>query len=334
MNSKSNAKHCSPKTLSSKAEIQGVKSSEVYKFKSEHEVPVFEVKSMHELNQIIGKAKFDNRDYGTVYYRGQCELYDNLIPSLYRELYLDIYVRHKKDAHKECAAIGNLESSFFRFVNTIDKDTKLPKDLTKTSDNIHRKEIIKGTLQHYGLKTPYLDLVDNHWVALWMGLNEFKLYEQKPNKYIYSRYEQRVLPRYFTECKYSASFPSCYQYILLVALPSPTGITEDGVYDIAPYTLIDLRRALSSVYLRPHSQHGYVFTKKHVNNALLKDLDASETVVGIIKIRIDRVASWLGNGDLLTQENFFPPAAYDQGYRTLLSRDDLFDKNHKIPRYF
>ena len=56
-------------------------------------------------------------------------------------------------------------------------------------------------------------------------------------------------------------------------------------------------------------------------------------VVGIIKIRIDRAKQWLGNGELLSQENLFPPPAFDNGYDVLLSRTDLFDNNFTIARY-
>lgn len=52
----------------------------------------------------------------------------------------------------------------------------------------------------------------------------------------------------------------------------------------------------------------------------------SETVIGILKIRIDIVEQWLGTGELLTQENLFPPMAYDNGYDLLLKRQDLFEE--------
>ena len=50
--------------------------------------------------------------------------------------------------------------------------------------------------------------------------------------------------------------------------------------------------------------------------------------------RFPKVLEWMGNGELLTQNNLFPPPAYDYGYDLLISRDDLFkDSEYSIARY-
>ena len=46
-------------------------------------VPIYEANSIYGLNQLVGYAKFINRDYGFVCYRGECRLHPTLIPSLY-----------------------------------------------------------------------------------------------------------------------------------------------------------------------------------------------------------------------------------------------------------
>ena len=56
----------------------------MYTFSCGHQVPIYEAKTMYALTRIIGHAKFNNKDYGSVFYRGQCKLYDTLIPSLIR----------------------------------------------------------------------------------------------------------------------------------------------------------------------------------------------------------------------------------------------------------
>lgn len=53
-------------------------------FSCGHKAPLFEVNTMHALNQIIGHAKFNNREYGHVFYRGQSNLHKTLLPSLMR----------------------------------------------------------------------------------------------------------------------------------------------------------------------------------------------------------------------------------------------------------
>lgn len=62
--------------------------------------------------------------------------------------------------------------------------------------------------------------------------------------------------------------------------------------------------------------------------------DMATEVIGILRLRIDRVREWIGNGKLLTQENLFPSLAYDRGYQMLLNKDHIFEKYHfEIARY-
>ena len=49
--------------------IKGTEFVREFKFKNGHSVPMFDILSMHGLNQIIGYAKFNNKDTANVYYR-------------------------------------------------------------------------------------------------------------------------------------------------------------------------------------------------------------------------------------------------------------------------
>ena len=77
--------------------------------------------------------------------------------------------------------------------------------------------------------------------------------------------------------------------------------------------------------------------RRYINQDYCKGTDAYDiapSVIGIIKIRIDRVHEWIGTGELLTQNNLFHPPAYDYGYDLLLMRDDLFNQSEfSITRY-
>lgn len=154
------------KTIPHNLKVADTKHVDQYKFANGHEAPIFEVDSMHGLNQIIGHAKFTNRNFGQVFYRGQCKLYDKLLPSLFR------------GCKKTSSVTGELKKT----INRIISDKQLSNDL-KVSASGSKKALseikIEGILQHYGLPTRYLDLVDNHWVALWMGNNR---YEEKKSK--------------------------------------------------------------------------------------------------------------------------------------------------------
>ena len=179
---------------------------------------------------------------------------------------------------------------------------------------------IEGMLQHYGLKTRYLDLVDNHWVALWMGLNSYKTTRQL-SKYAY--YVKREMPYPELINGHVEDKDIIYQYIILLAFPYSNYKVKNGISRCGQYVIVDLRQALPATLLRPHAQHG-LLVRKIQNSPNYLDYDLAETIVGIIRMRIDRVAEWLGNGTLLTQENLFPSPAQDGGYDILLSREDLF----------
>lgn len=50
---------------------------------------------------------------------------------------------------------------------------------------------VEGLLQHYGVKTHYVDLADNHWIALWMGLNQIERIKKIGEYY---HYVEREIP--------------------------------------------------------------------------------------------------------------------------------------------
>ena len=57
-------------------------------------------------------------------------------------------------------------------------------------------------------------------------------------------------------------------------------------------------------------------------------------VTAILRIRIDRVSEWLGNGSLLTKENLFPSPSIDQGYNNLLTYLNELEAPFDIKKYF
>ena len=283
-------------------------------FKCGQVVPVYDVLNHHGFNQILGHVKFNNREYGNVYYRGENKLHDTLKPSL---------MRMGDNPHK----LSRLLTSV---VDKVLNDAQL-KDTLKLHTN-NAKHIVEGMLQHYGIPTRNIDLVDNHWVALWMGLN--KCVKTKSLQ-VYYHYEKREIP-YPKLADHAGILPEeMYQYILLVALPYAASTLHDGVAHSEHFVEIDLRQALPSFFIRPHAQHGIVAKKKIAECLTTDDYDMATQVCAIFRIRIDRAALWLGAGNMLTQDNLFPPAAYDGGYNRLLLREDIFKTpQFEIARYF
>lgn len=304
-----------PKVLPSNTNVAGTHFVQNYQFACGSIVPIFEAETMHGLNQILGKAKFINQNYGEVFYRGECKLHESLIPSIFR-------------THKNA-------SSAIRPLNALKRkiiaDTRLSNFIKLSSEATAKNHQLEGVLQHYGIKTRYIDLVDNHWIALWMGHNncvQYKIHET------YYHYEKRELPIVENLTNPSPlETDKLYQYILLIAMPHSNnhncGITEQG-----DFILVDLRQALPSTFLRPHAQHGLVMRKVIHTEESVDKYDLATEVVGIVRIRIDKAEVWLGNGALLSQENLFPAPGYDTGYDVLLTRVDIFSGiGMKIAKY-
>ncbi|MBQ6165537.1 MAG: FRG domain-containing protein [Clostridia bacterium] len=290
-----------------------IKSVGVHEFANGNIVPIVEVSDYKALNQVIGYAKFINTHYGDVFYRGETKLHNTLLPSISRK--------------SNCTF---LEKELNGAIKTLLNDEKFSNTakLTGFKGKNNPKLIAEAMLQHYGYSTHFVDLVDNHWIALWFGLNQF---ESIKNVKEYCLYKTRTIsPIDLVSSAHDDE--SLFQYMLMVAVDNNAAPVERGLYIGNDTITIDLRSTLPSLFLRPHAQHGLVLRKNiHLSG---ESYDLASNVVGIVKLRIDNVIKWLGNGELLSSENLFPSPAYDYGYDILLSRKDLMEfKYQKIAKY-
>ena len=339
-------------------------------------VPIFDVYSMHGLNQLIGYIKFINAQEGTILYRGQCTLYEHMLPSMY---HTPLKIEER---------IQDLE----QIISDILMDDSLRKIFNFATNDINvNKLLIEATLQHYSAKTRCVDFADNHWTALWFGLNRWddnensyvkrdqqkpvaedkwidfdnRLFEKpkptqpshyaavtlsdlsdteinwiknvsaisgKPEEYFIERLLQKKknhlekLQR--RECnKTRKKVKTAIENIetlkaenarghlfLFLYLADTNCLSYRGIYNSEHTYVVDLRKALLSIFLRPCSQHGWI-VKNKVEAASFDD-----NVVCVIRMSVELVDDLLGNGKLLTQENFFPTPEVDQGYAILLGR--------------
>lgn len=142
-------------TLKNNLSIPGAQFFRMHSFDCGNSVAIYNVTTMFGLNQLIGHAKFNNKEYGEVLYRGETKLHDGLIPSLFRGC-------RGTTKWDQISPLANkiLRSDEIRFAMNAGMDHKLGR---------HK---VEGMLQHYGIQTRFIDLVDNHWVALWMGLHK------------------------------------------------------------------------------------------------------------------------------------------------------------------
>ena len=127
------------------------------KYDDSENLPFLEISDLPVIAGFTGYVKTQSRKIRKkVFYRGQPKDWD-LIPSLFRDddnIVLDDHrIAQRLSAYKELV-----------------KETKLK------YKNVGRFQVadIDPILQHYGIRTPWIDLVDNIFVAIWFAIHKFE----------------------------------------------------------------------------------------------------------------------------------------------------------------
>lgn len=241
---------------------------------------ILAVEESHALIMAAGYLKH-NRKEG-IFFRGQNEMYPDLGPSLYRDL----------KSSNPSAREGALSNKINEF------KSKCPVAFAKFNDYA-----AEPLLQHYGLRTTWLDVVDNIWVALWFACHEAKVTADG----IFLHFQRRI-----------PSDENKYAYIYLLAADlTHRNKDKPGYWNGDNTELIDLRIAVPSFFLRPHAQHGLLFRCKGGSNSS-RPLSYANQIRGIVRIPLLKAFDWLGDGHTVSIHSLFPPAYYDNGYKILL----------------
>lgn len=248
---------------------------------------VLHVTDPHALVQAAGYLKFlsATNDSHTVFFRGQGRYRSHLSPSLFRGL-------------------SNVGPQSDR-VGALNKLMAAAKCKSKTLADLP-SEALEPLLQHYGIRTSWIDLVDNLWVALWFACHRF---HSTGDAGEYAHYERRVPRRESDDDRFA--------YVVLVAAETAHDERNStGFWHGNKTELIDLRLKVPSFFVRPHAQHGVLFRLKGTGDK--RPLDYRTAIVGTIRVDLEDALEWLGDGRLLDVRGLFPPAFYDTGYRILL----------------
>jgi hypothetical protein len=245
---------------------------------------VYHVDTPHLFIQAAGYLKHVHGATGTkaIFYRGQEKLYKGeLKPSLYRGLSTTPGQQKLNEAlNAYLATIGGIR----RGVSIVAEYVREP------------------LLQHYGIRTRWIDLVDNIWVALWFACYRANVTGRSGE---YLNFEQRK------------SSKRSYAYILLIEVDWNQVDGSPGLYSGPRTETVDLRTAAPSTYVRPHAQHAILSRLKTTRTH--QPLDYGKLVSGVIRVALNDALEWLGDGVLLTPHVLFPPPFYDYGYRDLLN---------------
>jgi len=232
--------------------------------------------------QSIGYLKHTAEPWERIFLRGQSQLYDTLSPTLYRGISNPITQGRR---HERLASV----------IQEFASASPLFRDVSDYAQ--------EPLLQHYGIKTTWLDIVDNVWVALWFALNRALVSGPEAQ---YMHFDTR-----------SPSVDGEFGYILLIRTEdSRTEKVKKGTSRGNRTEAIDLRIAAPSVFLRPHAQHGLLFRSRGTEGGRVTDY--SDAIAGIIRFRLDAGIAWLGVGTMHDVRGLFPPPYFDNGYRILL----------------
>ena len=245
------------------------------------------------------QAKKSNK---SVFFRGQSELFSDLPPALYRGPRM---------------SQANRDEAMQTFLKKIRKTKYV---LSAMDDHVQ-----EPILQHYGMKTRWLDVVDNVWIALWFACHTAVAFGKNGQ---HLHFEKRVVRHTKPDERYA--------YILLIeSAATPDVKTGPGCFKDSDSTTIDLRIAAPSHFVRPHAQHGLVvqYLGKVGRNGQTP-LDFSPLLAGIIRVDLADALDWLGSGELLNVHALFPPPPYDPGYQEILNKittpDSLLGAIHHI----
>jgi FRG domain len=270
------------------------------------DIPVIRIQDPNALTQVMGWLKF-TAGSGRVLFRGQGTLYPSLRPSAMRELKpgsMTKYSKAMKDyieactgASCRCAPGGHTFGHGERCIEQVNQSDS-PRGIVAGT----YRAAVEPMLQHYGLRTRWLDLVDNIWVALWFGC---QMHIQ------HGRHASHL-----TRSDGHETDGRAYVLVLDLGRQEETAVPGYSLGDVA--RIVDLRYSVPSLYLRPHAQHGLLAAPRRMTPSDPDAGDMSTLVIAVLEIELSDALVWLGSGSMLSTHVLFPPATHDAGYRRLL----------------
>lgn len=211
-------------------ELTSIEHTRLIGYWNNEQTPVYEVTSVHGLNQIIGYVKHTNADYGTVLYRGQARLHEKLIPS----------ILHGNPDEKE---LKKRNKNLKKHVNNILADDKMNAllhfDESTSNREFYKRYVAESMLQHYGVRTHFQDFVDNHWTALWFGLYELKK-QKMPGSPASSDFYEYFYERRNKQYDVAVKSPECLKIKEPVLTQIPSQPTLYPIIEKSKYTIEDI----------------------------------------------------------------------------------------------
>lgn len=209
-------------------------------------------------NAVIRQAVADRYPSARVYCRGQDRHFNSMRPSLFRAPNDRYSIQCLLKAEVDFAAQLAKASAARRF----------------------QRADLPALLQHYGVRTSWLDVVDNLYVATW-----FSTHSRRGHAWIGMRDDE-------------------YGWLYFISTHSAT----------SRLTVVDFRDEHHHLSTRPHSQHGVSVTKDGTKwSDTARGLD--EFVAATVRLRC--TSQWRLHGFMASERYLFPDASEDNTLKLL-----------------
>lgn len=235
--------------------------------------PCFQVRSYRALVRVVGFFKYKLKTH--LLFRGQTQCFGAMKASLHR--------RNLPPSDK------SVQAFLRRFRKVMEHDRSSVSTLST-----------EPLLQHYGLNTRWLDVVDSLPHALFFACNDLWTSPASPDKHTFSPTLRN------------------FGFIYVLDIGKMRAVTRAGS-PVVGYNktssglhLADLRSLKPSTALRPHAQHGLLV------RASASDTDLWPHVVARIAVPTKEARAWIA-GEALTRESLFPPQVWDDFYKKVQS---------------
>ena len=212
-----------------------------------------------------------------IFMRGQPNDHRGMVPSIFR------------DPPKMSNNYRNRINAYKDLIHGLRKIKKLKR---------FKGQIGGAILQHYGIRTPWVDLVDNLFIALWFATRE--RCQEEPFRYI----------------KKSEGDCGWIYFIQVEDLPNKKFVQdEEGIVIGKKTRWCDLRCYHTSLSLRAHTQHGIFASRNRWSET---NYDLNEFVVATVKFPITSAfISLIDDFKIFSMGYMFPSPYYDNTYKTL-----------------
>lgn len=170
-------------------------------------------------------------------------------------------------------------------------------------------------LQHYGLRTRWLDLVDSIPHALFFAIYQCTKSPFADDKKPFADDKKPCIKTYIP-CPSGKGVIYIINTGRLDPFLDADGKPVPGLYKTDwGGQICDLRRSKPSLALRPHAQHGWLCRPDDANNNMWDRI--------LARVFFDKsvARSWLGGATSLSRESLFPPPSWDDVFDRLLRHD-------------